>query len=400
MDGYQGATGAVSLRVSAAPTNDIYSTDFENFPIGSNQIFGRDGWIAFETPSGAVGAGTSGILTDPASGTHAGYVGFNTTTNSGVLVYRPVNYNPAGTANPVVQFSVDLSVIPTTNAFSDAFLFNIYNREGQALAGVLFDPFGHGVYRYDNSTYQSVGTFTNSTRYTLVCTINFSTNRWSVTLGGAALFTDQRFNATNRSLSLGEIAADWLISKAGSPGTSYLIFDNYRISVVPTAIAPTITTQPIDQTAFAGYDVTFSIAADGTPSPTYRWQVSVDSGTSWSNLSDALPYGGSGTAMLTITAATSDLSGRQYRCVAANGMGSAASNAATLTVRPAPGVVAVATGYGFTLFVRGDGSLWGYGDNTLGQLGPATLCHGDPAGADCEQCRGSRLQRYREQPVY
>jgi hypothetical protein len=92
---------------------------------------------------------------------------------------------------------------------------------------------------------------------------------------------------------------------------------------------PSFTAQPSNVTIVAGQGAQFSVAVIGTPTPTLQWQLSTDSGASWSN----------------ITGATSDVlslpagvplahNGRQFRAMASNGSGSVASNAAVLTVNP------------------------------------------------------------------
>jgi len=99
-----------------------------------------------------------------------------------------------------------------------------------------------------------------------------------------------------------------------------------------TLAAPAITTHPSSQTITAGSPVTFTVAASGVPAPMYRWQMSSDSGTVWTNLSDAGPY--SGTATSTLTLGTTRVSHPliRFRAVATNAIGTATSNAATLSV--------------------------------------------------------------------
>ena len=92
---------------------------------------------------------------------------------------------------------------------------------------------------------------------------------------------------------------------------------------------PTITTQPIDQTANDGQPVTFSAAASGSPVPTAKWQQSPDGGTTWSDVP------GAASTSLVFTA-TASLSGYWYRAVFSNGLGTATSVAATLTVNTPP----------------------------------------------------------------
>src|SRR5262249_6605018 len=96
--------------------------------------------------------------------------------------------------------------------------------------------------------------------------------------------------------------------------------------------APAFTTQPASQGVTAGNSASFTVAASGLPAPGYRWQVSTDGGTSWTALTDSASYSGTATATLTVTSSPVSLNGTRYRAVAANGIGSATSTAATLTV--------------------------------------------------------------------
>lgn len=95
--------------------------------------------------------------------------------------------------------------------------------------------------------------------------------------------------------------------------------------------APSISTDPLSQTADAGTSVTFTAAATGNPTPNYQWQVSTNGGSSFSNISGAT------TDSYTINPVTSVQNGYQYRCVASNGVSpNATTTAATLTVDYAP----------------------------------------------------------------
>ena len=91
--------------------------------------------------------------------------------------------------------------------------------------------------------------------------------------------------------------------------------------------APTIGTQPVSQTVTTGNTATFTIAASGE-NLSYKWQQSTDNGTNWNNISGATSNS------YTTEAATTGMSGTQYRCVVSNSAGSVTSNAATLTVDP------------------------------------------------------------------
>jgi len=91
------------------------------------------------------------------------------------------------------------------------------------------------------------------------------------------------------------------------------------------SVAPTITTQPANQTVTAGQTATFTAAATGSPTPTVQWQASTDGGANFSNVSGAT------STTLSFTTALSQ-NGYQYRGVFTNSAGMATTTAATLTV--------------------------------------------------------------------
>ncbi|MBL0122654.1 MAG: beta-propeller fold lactonase family protein [Betaproteobacteria bacterium] len=102
-------------------------------------------------------------------------------------------------------------------------------------------------------------------------------------------------------------------------------------------VLPGFTLQPANASIVALQAVQFTVTASGAPVPILQWQFSIDSGATWSDIP-----GANGSA-LHLVGALSD-SGRQYRAVATNGAGSVNSNAATLTVNVAPGIMVGAPG--------------------------------------------------------
>jgi glucose/arabinose dehydrogenase len=89
--------------------------------------------------------------------------------------------------------------------------------------------------------------------------------------------------------------------------------------------APSIGTQPKSVTVSAGKPATFTVAASGT-SLSYQWQRKTAGASSFANIS-----GATGSSYTLSAAALAD-SGTQFRVVAKNSAGSAASSAATLIV--------------------------------------------------------------------
>jgi len=115
---------------------------------------------------------------------------------------------------------------------------------------------------------------------------------------------------------------------------------------------PTVSQSPNSETVVSGHSVSFSGSAAGNPTPVYQWQVSTNSGGSWANLADDSTYSGTATGTLTVSSATSGLSGNQYRFAATNAAGAVNSGAATLAVVSAvlPGPVGLA--------VDASGNVW------------------------------------------
>jgi len=87
---------------------------------------------------------------------------------------------------------------------------------------------------------------------------------------------------------------------------------------------PAISTDPTNVNARAGELASFSSSAAGTPTPTIQWQVSTDSGATFSNI----PGANSPTYSFTVAESQN---GNLYRAVFTNPAGSAISTAASLT---------------------------------------------------------------------
>lgn len=82
--------------------------------------------------------------------------------------------------------------------------------------------------------------------------------------------------------------------------------NNYSIS------APiTILTQPTNQTTCEQGNVNFSV--DSTTVDSYQWQVSIDNGNSWQNITNSLVYSGSNTNTLTISKIPTSFVNYQFR---------------------------------------------------------------------------------------
>ena len=104
-----------------------------------------------------------------------------------------------------------------------------------------------------------------------------------------------------------------------------------RLTVTAAASAPTITTQPADQSIHAGQTATFTVLATGSAPLSYQWRRN---GT-------AIP-GATSASYTTPSQSTSD-SGATFSVVISNGSGNVTSRAARLTVTAAASAPTITT---------------------------------------------------------
>jgi glucose/arabinose dehydrogenase len=107
---------------------------------------------------------------------------------------------------------------------------------------------------------------------------------------------------------------------AGVPNIDHLTIT----SSPPTPTAPSITQQPANQAVLVGQSASFSVGASGSSPLAYQWQR------------DGADIAGATQPTFTFGNAQLTDSGAAFRCVVTNSLGSATSNAATLTVSSAP----------------------------------------------------------------
>jgi hypothetical protein len=117
-----------------------------------------------------------------------------------------------------------------------------------------------------------------------------------------------------------------------------IVFSN---CVTLTVINPvTITSQPANVEICSGSNATFTVAGNSVQPINYQWQLSTDGGANWNTVLNGGVYSGATTTTLTITGATTSLSGNRYRCLLSSSTCTvpAVSAAGILTVRQLPSV--------------------------------------------------------------
>ncbi|HTH47095.1 MAG TPA: putative Ig domain-containing protein [Candidatus Limnocylindria bacterium] len=115
-------------------------------------------------------------------------------------------------------------------------------------------------------------------------------------------------------------------------------FDNFSAKTIG-GVSPSIAgnQQPLPQTVIVGQSANFTVLANGTPVPGYKWQRKPNGSSDWGDLDNDSHYSGVTTATLSVNGADLIMSGDQFRCIASNGVSpNAVSNPATLTVLPPP----------------------------------------------------------------
>lgn len=96
--------------------------------------------------------------------------------------------------------------------------------------------------------------------------------------------------------------------------------DVVKLNVTEAALAPSIVQSPLPSIVVEGNVATFAATLTGSPSPQLQWQVSIDNGVTYNNITGAI------TATLRLTP-TIEASGFKYRLTATNAAGS-------ITTRP------------------------------------------------------------------
>src|ERR1019366_7397697 len=106
---------------------------------------------------------------------------------------------------------------------------------------------------------------------------------------------------------------------------------------------PTINTQPSNQSGCVSTTASFTAKANNNPASAAVWQISIDGGGSFNNLTIAAPYSvvttsasGVTTSVLTVNPLTAGLNNYQYRVIFTNTKGTLTTNAAILTVAAPP----------------------------------------------------------------
>ncbi|MES2587754.1 MAG: M43 family zinc metalloprotease [Bacteroidota bacterium] len=135
-------------------------------------------------------------------------------------------------------------------------------------------------------------------------------------------------NTILRLRVIGELGT--IIASERTCSAEYSVGDveDYGVLIVSSCSAPVVTTQPSNSTNCSSTNTSFTVA--NTNGGTYQWQV--NTGAGFTNITNDATYSGATSATLNLTSVQASMNAYLYKCVIANGCGSATSNSATLTV--------------------------------------------------------------------
>lgn len=205
-------------------------------------------------------------------------------------------------------------------------------------------------------TITNPASFTVQPASTTVCPGNNAS--FSATVNGTSL-TYQWQVSTNGGTSYTNIAGATTSTLTVNGVTAAMNNNRYRVIVNGTCTVDlasnaatlninqpvAITTQPANTIGCVTQNTSFTVVASGL-TITYQWQVSSNGGTTFTNLTNTIPYSGVNTNTLTITGTSLNMSGYVYRVIVDGPpCGAVTSANATLTVNNLPGAVLVAAEY-------------------------------------------------------
>lgn len=150
--------------------------------------------------------------------------------------------------------------------------------------------------------------------------------------------------AWNQTVSSGDACRD--ATSSPSLGSGYGETEDYNVNIAPPC-GIIVSSQPKSASLCSGGGTTFSVTATGVS--TYKWQVSTNGGTTWSDVTNTGVYSGAATSTLSLSSVPVTMNTYQYRCVLTNASAcSTNSQVAILTVNLTTGITSTSSAGGCT----------------------------------------------------
>jgi hypothetical protein len=315
LSGCAGVTSAKSNSVSVT-TNSTNSTSATPNSVPSAALSASPAALSF----GNISVGSTGnqSLTFTNSGTSLVTISQASASGAGFAiggVAMPVNLNPGSSATFTASFAPtsagNASGAASFNGpqMSSTFVVQMTGIGTPVAPSIAVEPVSKSILVGQTATFSVTASGT--------APLGYQWYKNGTSIAGATSAT-----YTTPAETVSDNGAQFSVAVSNSAGN---VSSNLAmLSVTTSPMAPSITTQPANQTIFAGQTAKFSVIASGTSPLTYQWRkngADISGGTS---------------ASYTTAAETTSDNGALFSVVVTNSAGNVTSNSVTLTVNPDP----------------------------------------------------------------
>ncbi len=311
-----GCAGVTSAKGSSTTTTASETSTTNQSAVAPAALSASPATVAFGNVS--VGSSSNQSLTITNSGGTAATISQASASGTGFSlsgVTLPATLNPGTSATFTATFAPGATGSASgTASFTSAQLSSAYSVSmsgtGVGVApSIVAQPVSISILVGQTATFSVTATGTAPLAY-----------QWK--MNGTAIAGATGSSYTTPSETTSNNGAQFTVAVSNAAGT--VISNAATLTVTTTPVAPSITTQPSNQTIFAGQTATFSVVANGTSPLSYQWSKN---GTA---------IGGATSSSYTTPTETTSDNGATFSVMVSNSAGNATSNNATLTVNPDP----------------------------------------------------------------
>lgn len=173
-------------------------------------------------------------------------------TNFSLFLWHPIQFVPAASEKPTIEFSVDFQIYDSSTEARDDFRWSFFNADSERLFTLDFDNRNLRVNYLigrNNEFFETRTTFDNDTIYSLNVTLDFESNTWTARLNDKVITANQALFEDQVTPSLGDVSAMWVVNDTANPGDNFMVFDNYKVVKVTESKSPPPVTVNIERSS-------------------------------------------------------------------------------------------------------------------------------------------------------